>query len=399
MVIGATDRLRTVVGHRAGPLLAPVTSLGWSVLGVGLLCWLLGWRFGWIELMLIAAAALLLFLLCAVLAIGRATLQVEVRLDPRRVVVGESSAGEVRVTNLARWRLLPLTLELPVGQDAASFGLPVLRPAASHDELFVVPTRRRGVIPVGPARTVRGDPLGLIRREVSWTSVIELFVRPVTVPLEPLGSGLLRDLEGRTTSDLSMSDLAFHALRDYVPGDDRRYIHWRSSARAGHFMVRQFLDTRRSHFTLLVDSDPAGYPDPDDYELAISATASIALQALRDEQEITVLAGRHAMPAGSGPLVLDTFARAELDGHGLDDLAARAVRMAPDTSIVLLVTGAATPFLELHRASSQFAPEVATLALRIDPHRPTGLTGVRDLTMLNLQQLSDLGPLLQGGLQ
>jgi uncharacterized protein (DUF58 family) len=164
-------------------------------------------------------------------------------------------------------------------------------------------------------------------------------------------------------------------------------------------MVRQFLDTRRSHFTVLVDSDPAGYPDPEDYELAISAAASIAVQALRDDQEITVLAGRHAMPAGSGPQTLDTFARAQLDGHSLDDLAARGARMAPDTSIALLVTGAGTPFVEMHRAAGQFPPEVATAALRIDPRRPTALTQVRGITILNLQQLHDLGPLLQGGLQ
>ena len=36
--------------------------------------------------------------------------------------------------------------------------------------------------------------------------------------------GVLRDIEGAVTQDLSSSDVAFHALRDYVPGDDRRAL-------------------------------------------------------------------------------------------------------------------------------------------------------------------------------
>ena len=60
-----------------------------------------------------------------------------------------------------------------------------------------------------------------------------------------------------------MSDLAFHALREYQPGDDRRYVHWRSSAKHGRLLVRQFLDTRRSHLAVVVDTDP-GYAGGED---------------------------------------------------------------------------------------------------------------------------------------
>ena len=72
-----------------------------------------------------------------------------------------------------------------------------------------------------------------------------------------------------------MSDLAFHALREYQPGDDRRYIHWRS-AKAGRLLVRQFLDTRRSHVTVLIDTDPEQYRSGEtDVETAISVGSSI----------------------------------------------------------------------------------------------------------------------------
>ena len=144
----------------------------------------------------------------------------------------------------------PIRLELRVGAAVARFNLPSLASGRQHDELFVIPTSRRAVVEVGPARTVRGDPLGLLRREVAWTGVTELFVHPRIVGLDPLGSGLLRDLEGQSSNDISMSDLAFHTLRDYAAGDDRRYIHWRTSARTGQLMVRQFVDTRRIHATI-----------------------------------------------------------------------------------------------------------------------------------------------------
>lgn len=383
---------------------APVTRLGWGVVAAAVVSWLVGRRFGWVELMFVAAAALLLLALCVVISLGRTRLSVALAVEPQRMVAGTPAAGEVSITNAARGILLPVAIEVPIGVGAARFTSPTLRRGASHEELFVVPTEHRGVIPIGPVTTVRGDPLGLIRREIEWTERVEVFVHPRTVPLEPLGSGLLRDLEGQTTNDISMSDLAFHALREYAPGDDRRYIHWRSSAKLiatanGHFLVRQFLDTRRSHITTVVDSEAASYLDPEDYEIAISAAASVAVRALRDEQEISVFAGEHAMPSGTDYRVLDTFSRADLVEINIVDLAARAARLAPDTSIALLITGSLVPFVALHRAALHFPQEVRTVVLRIDPAAPTAISTRSELTVLTLRDLAELGALLDGGLQ
>jgi uncharacterized protein (DUF58 family) len=389
------------------PVLAAVSPLGWSVLSMAVIGWWLGWRFGWVELLMIATCALVLFAASTLFALGRATLRVVVDLDPQRVTVGAAGAGQVRVTNLAGRIRLPISLELPIGPTSIRFLLPMLRPGVAHDEIFVVPTDKRGVIPVGPALTVRGDPLGIVRRAVSWGEPIEMFVHPRTVQLEPLGSGLLRDLEGMATSDVSMSDLAFHALREYQPGDDRRHIHWRSSAKlqgrsgpnAGSFLVRQFLDTRRSHIATIVDSKPESYPDRNDFETALSAAASIALQAVRDEQQITVVAGGHTVPDGIGKRVLDVFSRAELGNYGLVDLAFRAERISPDISIAMLITGPNLPFAEIRRAALNFPPEVRVFAMRIDPAAPTGVSGRAPLQLLSLRTLVELSPLMSGVLQ
>lgn len=395
-----------------------VSPLGWGVLAAGLGAWAVGARWGWTELLMIGAAALVLVVACAALAIGKARVVVAADVHPTRVTVGDPATGRIAVTNTGTTPLLPLLVELPVGVNTAGFVLPPLVTGRTHEDVFIVPTHRRGVIPIGPARTVQGDPLGLVRRTVEWTEVTELYVHPRTVALESLGAGLLRDLEGSVTEDQSMSDLAFHALRDYQPGDDRRFIHWRSSAKAGRLLVRQFLDTRRSHVTILLDPDEAAYrgahrdiasglagdldergsnrpgasgpaaagsdtdtggfgrtggrgrsgrtlpvpaqldPAIPDLETAVSVAGSIALRCHRDETAATLVAGRHTAAKAGPQRTLDTLARLE------------PVVTAPTSGSA----GPSTPDPQgLHAAAATaaaLAPDTSELFVITGPRRP-----------------------------
>jgi len=294
-------------------------------------------------------------------------------------------------------------VELPVGSSAARFVLPALAPGHAHEELFVVSTARRGVIQIGPATTVQGDPLGLMRRTLTWTERTELFVHPRTVALEPLGAGLLRDLEGSTTEDISMSDLAFHALREYQPGDDRRYIHWRSSAKAGKLLVRQFLDTRRSHVTVLIDTDPEQYRSgavdagEADVETAISAGSSIMVRAALDEQDWTVVCADRRVAKVGPQFGLDAMARIVPGPVDLLSLALEAVDAAPDTSTAFVITGPHRPFIDLQRAAGQFPPEVSKVLVVVDPLAEHGVRRGAGLVILTLSRLEDLRTLMLSG--
>ena len=391
--------------ERTRPAWAPVAGflrwispLGWAVLALGVAGWVVGWWTGWTEWLMIGSAALVLVLCCVLLAVGRTRVTITTDLEPVRVSVGEPATGRITVTNDSPRGMLPLLVELPVGVSAARFTLPPLGSGKAHEELFVVPTHRRGVIPVGPARTVQGDPLGLVRRTERWTDVTDLYVHPRTVSLESLGAGLLRDLEGETTQDLSMSDLAFHALREYQPGDDRRYIHWRSSAKAGRLLVRQFLDTRRSHLCLVVDADPEQFEGgEDEAETAISAAASVALRAIRDEQDTTVVCRDQAVSRTTASLTLDALARVELGPSDVFGRCTEALALAPDTSIVVLITGPGRPFIEAQRALGQFELEVNKIVLTIDAMEQTGVQHLGGLTRLNIRRIQDLRAVLASG--
>lgn len=397
----AAELIAPLVG-RSQAVMAPVTPLGWTVLLAAACSWLVGSTLGWVEAMYLSAACALMFTLSTLLTLGRTLLEIVVEVEPRRVIVGEAAAGRVQVTNISHTPLLPIALELPIGVSEARFSVPPLASGKTHDEVFIIPTAHRGVIAVGPASTVRGDPFGLMGRAVKWTGVTEVFVHPITVPLESLGSGLLRDLEGQTTNDISMSDLAFHTLREYAPGDDRRYIHWRSSAKVaasqpgGKFLVRQFLDTRRSHLAVVVDTNLGSYADADDFETAISVGASVAARTIRDEMDTTLVIGRHVANKAALHLALDTFSRAQTDDTSLVTGATKAVRIAPETSVALIVTGSAPPFGDLQRVAAQYGPEVNVVVIRVNAQTSPGISGAGRFKVLTLTGLKDLSTLLRG---
>ncbi|MGH3151739.1 MAG: DUF58 domain-containing protein [Streptosporangiaceae bacterium] len=379
----------------ARPAWHTVTPAGRGAITVAAAAWLLGLRLGWQELFLVAACCVIALLIAVGFVLARPSLDISIELDPARVSVGSPAAGRLVATNRSRARLRQLIVEVPVGPGRAVFQLPSLARDASHEELFIVPTARRAVIPVGPARAVRSDPLGLLRRDAVEQTVVELFVYPQIIGLDALSAGLQRDLEGQATRDLSTSDLAFHTLRDYVTGDDRRHVHWRSTAKAGKLLVRQFQDTRRSQLALVVDGAAASYRSEDEFELAMSVAGSICVRAVRDQQDACLIAASHAVVASSQRRILDTLARGSLADHGQDlaALAGRAVRLAPDTTVLMLVTGSVIPFGALRAAAIYFGPDVRVIAIRAEPDAPPGVSRSGEMTVLAVRALSDL-PLL-----
>jgi uncharacterized protein (DUF58 family) len=323
-------------------------------------------------------------------------LRVNLVVEPLRVTVGAPSTVELAVTNDGKSRMLPLKMELAVGRNAVVFDVPSLPSGGSHDELFVLPTSRRSVIPVGPATSVRGDPLGLTRRALDWTTPVSLYVHPRITRLEHLGAGFLRDLEGQVTNDLSTNDLAFHALREYAPGDDRRFIHWKTTARVGDLMVRQFVDTRRSHLAVVVDTDESSYLDEEEFELAVSLAGSLGVRAKLDEQEVTLSAGDAIHECNDGQQLLDQLAGVESRGGGIDVLgqSLRLQRTAASVSTAAIFTGSARPVTDLSAASSRFGESVRKLVVRAQPDGAAALRPLGSMTVLTVCRLEEFGFLL-----
>ena len=343
------------------PVLSVVSALGWSVLAASAVLFTLGQAYGWQEAKAAAIAAFVLFVLAVGFILGRSSYGVLLDLARTRVAVGDSAVGSIAVSNTSARPLLPAALELPVGAATAVFHLPRMKPGQVHEDLFTIPTGRRAVIVVGPVRSVRADPLHLLRRQVLWTEPEDLYVHPKTVALGGSAAGFIRDLEGMPTTDLSSADVSFHALRDYVPGDDRRHIHWKTTARTNKLMVRQFEETRRAHLAISLSTNADEYASEQEFELAISAAASIGLQAIREQRDLDVLTQTGPLRCETGRNLLDDMTRIEGAPRRKTavDLARTLADTVPNASVVFLVVGSNVTPAQLRSASASAAGQGA----------------------------------------
>ncbi|GAB2451781.1 DUF58 domain-containing protein [Xylanimonas ulmi] len=376
----------------AAPVTGAVSAYGLAAIAAAVVAWVCGFAYAWQEMAVVAVLLTMTLLAAVLFVLGRFRYTVELDLAQRRVTVGERAVGRLDVRNGSSRALLPSVMEVPVGQGAAAFPVPRLRPGASHEEIFTIPTRRRSVITVGPVRSVRADPLGLLRREVSWTAPQELFVHPQVTSLAGASTGFLRDLEGRATQDISDSDVSFHALRDYVPGDDRRHIHWKTTARTGQLMVRQFEETRRSQLAVLLSTRAEDYASDDEFELAVSVCGSLGLQAIKEDRGVTVLVSAGTLRGDHRTRLLDDLARVERTPTRtrLSDVARLAGATVTNASVVAFVVGSAVPPADLRAASARLPQDVHVMALQCAPGAAMSRHTVAELTVLTLGGLGEL---------
>lgn len=129
--------------------------------------------------------------------------------------------------------------------------------------IITLPPFARGVIHLLLFDTVATGGVGLWRatrrHRTTFVEPIPIIPRPAPMPIrwpEPRSSGFA--LEDRS---LRGDDL-FRGIRPYVRGDERRRIHWKSTARHGELMVREDEGTGVVALQVLLDPGPPG-PDAD----------------------------------------------------------------------------------------------------------------------------------------
>lgn len=144
---------------------------------------------------------------------------------------------------------------------------------------------RRGIYTFGPMQIESGDPFGLLTREQRVEDTQHLLVYPLMLPLEAFGLPARAPFGEHAAPRALLEDpLRVAGVRDYVPGDDPRRIHWKATARTGTLQSRVFQPSTRHTLALFLDlrtyENPQFGYDGDLLELAISAAVSVSAWGL-----------------------------------------------------------------------------------------------------------------------
>jgi uncharacterized protein (DUF58 family) len=162
---------------------------------------------------------------------------------PQRSQVGRYLEESLELTNNSRWPKLWVEVldqsDLP-GHQISRVVNSLGQRATSRWQARTL-CRLRGRFTLGPLALTSGDPLGLFRFTRKAPGTLALVVVPATVAIPQFSppSGYLAggELIHRRTPYITTS---VSTVRDYVPGDSFNRIHWKSTARTGRLISKEF---------------------------------------------------------------------------------------------------------------------------------------------------------------
>lgn len=175
-----------------------------------------------------------------------------------RASVGDIFKEQYEILNTSRLRggWVELVNEMPLPSVSGSRLLTRLQPREKQAYVARTWLTRRGGFPVGPTTLTISDPLGLFRMKRTFRAERSLVVLPMVFPIQGFPT-LAGYLPGGQVIQRKTQDVTPHAagVRQYVPGDPMKRIHWATSARRGQLMVKEFEQDPQAEVWIFLDAE------------------------------------------------------------------------------------------------------------------------------------------------
>ncbi|TFG13000.1 DUF58 domain-containing protein [Candidatus Thorarchaeota archaeon] len=314
-----------------------ITQRGWIVLFSGVLLLTSGFSFDNFYLTLVGVyllVGLVITLPLFAMTANLSGIEVERYIDKTKIFSGDFLKVKVVVKNTSRRHFdfievhdqYPETWILAIGEN---FIASRIEPNSSITFSYIVQVRMRGSYYLGPTEVIMRDRLGLHYYKRTVRERTEMLVYPTWKDVRRLEAiGKQRQLGlmfGAHRTKVVGMGTDFAGFRDYVPGDAFRVIDWKSSARRGDLIVKQYEMEKNVQIICMVDSSGSmgnGYPENTKLEYAIRAAVLLTNLGLERKDLVGTCVFSNLVHSYVPPSlhpnhmydVLDALARAEPSG-------------------------------------------------------------------------------------
>jgi len=195
-----------------------------------------------------------------------------------------------------------------------AFLLTSLKPRSKTVFSYTATCYRRGYYTSSSATLQASGPLGLLVRRRTFQLPLNLTVYPTYYQMEgpPVAEAAWADWGHAVKSSAATE---FYGSKEYQHGDPLKHIHWRNTARLGHFMLKEFEQASQGSVTVVFETRrDFGTGRETTLEYSIKIAASLAKLCADSGHSINIIAGETPLHNAGWREAMDYLARLEVDG-------------------------------------------------------------------------------------
>lgn len=187
----------------------------------------------------------------------------------------------------------------------STFYVPLIRHQKHSSDLGQAMLARRGRYVLQKIRASSRYPFGFFVKDLNFPVDAECICYPEILPREQVNLSAI-DLQGSNQRLERGFGHDLYMIRDYLPSDSARHVHWKASAKTSALKTREYSaeESRR----LILAFDRYGHPDEiEKFEQLVSYTASLAYHLVHAGIELSLVSDDWQSAKGNSEAILNSI--------------------------------------------------------------------------------------------
>ncbi|HYR87524.1 MAG TPA: DUF58 domain-containing protein [Terriglobia bacterium] len=187
----------------------------------------------------------------------------------------------------------------------STFYIPVVRPQRHITQAGQARLNRRGRYIMNQIKSASRYPFGFFRKDKKYRVEAQCICYPEILPQERINFSVL-DIQGSNQRLERGFGHDLYTIRDYVPADSARHVHWKASAKTAVLKTREYAAEENRRIVLAFDR--FGRPgDAEKFEALVSHTASLAYHLIKDGVEVALVSDEWRTGYGTSEALLESI--------------------------------------------------------------------------------------------